>query len=194
MGKTDVEEATRVEGCVRTNIKYKYNLTPKTLPVDYSEIWRIKNECLPLRNRHSGKIWRHQLQEQYHTVCVINTSKPPIYRRYITILVFKYSMEYIHKHNYELNSIHNVWKSYMVIILSTIDLGKMETPFTITSRHSLLYKPPWSNLHLKQIYQIGRYSLLLCIWNLYLHSFGCLASVFTWMKWTCVSKVTTRAK
>ena len=37
-GKTDVKEAPHIEGCVNKKIQDKYNLTPKTLPVDYADI------------------------------------------------------------------------------------------------------------------------------------------------------------
>ena len=63
LGKPDVEEAPRIEGCVDSNIQENYNLTTKTLPVDYADILlyitkisRVKNECYPFTNRHSVTI------------------------------------------------------------------------------------------------------------------------------------------
>ena len=62
-GKLDAEEASHIEGCVNPNIQEKYNLTPKTSPVDYADILltltkicRVKNKCFPFSNGHSGKI------------------------------------------------------------------------------------------------------------------------------------------
>ena len=63
-----------------------------------------------------------------------------------------------------------------------------------TSWRSLLAKKNWSNLYLKHIFQIGRYSLFLYEWNLYSHSFGCLVSSFPWMKGPCISNVTMPTK
>ena len=128
------------------------------------------------------------LKEKYQMVCVIRTLKPSIHRRSITMWIFTYSMEYLYHHNYKLNSRHSKWTSYTEIISSTINLGKMKTSVTRTSSHSLLDKKPWSKLHLKQNYQIGRYSLFLCGWTLHFHSFGCLVSPFPHMKWLCVSR------
>ena len=56
-------------------------------------------------------------------LCVIRTSKPSIQRISISMLVFTYSMEYLHHHNYKWNSRHSTWTNYMVIISSTINLG-----------------------------------------------------------------------
>ena len=47
-GKPDTEEASHIEGYVNSNIQEKYNLTPKTSPVDYSEI------LLPLTKKYAG--------------------------------------------------------------------------------------------------------------------------------------------
>ena len=62
-GKQDAEETSHIEGCVNPNIQKKYNLTHKTLSVDYADmllplknICRVKNECCPFSNWHSGKI------------------------------------------------------------------------------------------------------------------------------------------
>ena len=33
----DAEEATRIEGFVNKNVQERYNLTPKTPPVDYTD-------------------------------------------------------------------------------------------------------------------------------------------------------------
>ena len=48
-GKPDVEESPRIEGCVNKNIKEKYNLAPKTLPVDYTYM------LLPITKNIQGK-------------------------------------------------------------------------------------------------------------------------------------------
>ena len=37
-GKLYVEEASHIEVCVKPNIQEKYNLAPKTSPVDYADI------------------------------------------------------------------------------------------------------------------------------------------------------------
>ena len=62
-GKQNLEESSRIEGCVNTKIQENYNLTTKTLPVDYADILlyitkisRVKNECYPFTNRHSVTI------------------------------------------------------------------------------------------------------------------------------------------
>ena len=44
---------------------------------------------------------------------------------------------------------------------------------TINSRNYLLDKKTWSNHHLERNDQIGKCSLFLCGWDLYVHSFGC---------------------
>ena len=106
--------------------------------------------------------------------------------------VFTYSTDSIHHHNYKHNSRYSVWKIYMSTISSTTHLGQIKTDITRASRHYLLAKKPWPNLHLKQNFQIGRYSLFLCRWTLYFHSYGCLLSPFTWMKRPCVSKTIMR--
>ena len=110
-----------------------------------------KNRCCPFINWHSGKIWRHHLQEQYQMVCVIRSSNNSIQRISITIWVFTYSVEYLHNHRYSKNSNHSKWTIYMPIISSTIYLVQMKTAVTINSRHYLLSKNTWSNLHLKKI-------------------------------------------
>ena len=55
--KPDVEETSKIEGCVYPNIQEKCNLTHKTSLVDYSDtlmsltkIFRVKNKCDPFRN------------------------------------------------------------------------------------------------------------------------------------------------
>ena len=48
-GKPDVEEASHIKGCVDPIIQYKYNLTTKHSPVDYS------NMLLPLTKNMQGE-------------------------------------------------------------------------------------------------------------------------------------------
>ena len=58
-------------------------------------------------------------------------------------------MDSLNHHKYKWNSSHSDWTRYMPIILSTINLGQMQTAVTRNSRHSLLSKTTWSNIHLK---------------------------------------------
>ena len=37
-GKTNVEEASHIEGCVNSDIQEKYNITQKTSSVDYADM------------------------------------------------------------------------------------------------------------------------------------------------------------
>ena len=114
-----------------------------------TKICRTKKYC-PFRNWHSGKIWRHHLQDQYQIVCVIRASNPSIQRISITILVFKYYMESLNHHKYKWNSSHSKWTRNMPIISSTIYLNQMQITVTRNSIHYLLAKTIWSNLHLKK--------------------------------------------
>ena len=61
-GKLDVDEAPHIERCVHPGIQDKYNLTPKTSPIDFSDmlppitkIIRVKNKCCPFINWHNEK-------------------------------------------------------------------------------------------------------------------------------------------
>ena len=47
--KPDVEEASHIEVCLNPKIQDKYNLTPKTSPLDYSGI------LMPLAKHIQGK-------------------------------------------------------------------------------------------------------------------------------------------
>ena len=147
-----------------------------------------KNECCPFRNKHSEKIWRHRLQDQYQMVCFIMNLKHSIHRRSIKIWFFIYSMESIHHHNYKQDSRDSTWTSYTERITSTIHLVKIKTAITRTSSNYLLAKETWSNLHLKHNLQTGRYSLFWFGQNLYFHSYGCLVSPIPWMKLPFFSK------
>ena len=75
-------------------------------------------------------------------VYVIRTSKPSIHMISISMWVFTYPMEYLHHHNYKLNSRHRTWTSHMAMILYTINLVQMKTSAARTLRHSLLATPP----------------------------------------------------
>ena len=112
---------------------------------------QVKNKYCPFSNWHSGKIRKHNLQEQYHMVCVIRASKYSIQRRSITIWVFTYSMEYQNDHNYKWNSSHREWTRYIPIISSTIYLSQMQTAITRNSRNYLLAKTTWSNFNPNKI-------------------------------------------
>ena len=48
-GKPDAEQTSHIEGCVKTNIKDKYNLNTKTSPLYYDNI------LLPLTNNFQKK-------------------------------------------------------------------------------------------------------------------------------------------
>ena len=135
---------------------------------------RVKNKFCPFRNFHSGKIWRHHLQDQYQMVCVIRASNPSIQSISIIILVFKDSRDSLHHHKYKCNSSHGEWTRYTPMILSSIYLGQMQTAVTINSRHYFLAKTTWPNLHLKNNPNIGGCGLFLCQWTLYFHLFECL--------------------
>ena len=37
-GKTDAEEAPKIQGCMNPKIQEKENITPKTSPVDYTDM------------------------------------------------------------------------------------------------------------------------------------------------------------
>ena len=94
-------------------------------------------------------------------VYVIRDSNPSIQIIYIAIWVFTYSMEYLHNHKYKWNWSHIKWTKYMSTISSTIYLGEMQTTITRNSRHSLLAKNTWSNLHQKQYPNLRVQPLLL---------------------------------
>ena len=108
-----------------------------------------KNRCCPFRNWHSGKIWSHHLQDQYHILCVVRASKPSIQRIYVLICVLTYSMYYLRHHKYKWNSIHSECTMYLAFISFTIYLVQMQISSTRYSRHYLLYKTTRLNLHLK---------------------------------------------
>ena len=61
--KSDAEDDSHIEGCVKPNIQEKYNIAHKTLSVDYDDmllpltkIFRVKNEYCPFNNWHSREI------------------------------------------------------------------------------------------------------------------------------------------
>ena len=127
---------------MNTNIHENYNLIPKTITLYYTYMLlpitkslQGRNECCTINHRHMGTIRMHHFKDQYHMMCVIGTSRPSIQRRFIRMWVFTYSMEYIYRHNYKLNSIQSTWTNYMAIISYTINLVQTKTSITRTSRH-----------------------------------------------------------
>ena len=56
-GESDTEENQRIKGCMDPNIHEKYNIIPKTSPLNYSDTlppltknMQDKNKCCPFKN------------------------------------------------------------------------------------------------------------------------------------------------
>ena len=69
-GKPYAKETLHIGEYANTNIQDKYNLIPKTSPVDYADMlppiknMQGKNELCRFSNMHSWKMISHHLQEQ----------------------------------------------------------------------------------------------------------------------------------